>query len=68
MPSNQTVQTHHLNHLLDKDSLSDLPGLLEEETLESQEEVEEVEEAEGVEEEIQEHLQQQLEEETQETN
>ena len=47
-PSNLTVQTPHHNLSLDEDSLSDLPKLQEEETLECQEEYpqEEVEEAE----------------------
>ena len=54
--SNQTNQTHQHNHSRDMGSPSDLPGLLVEETLESQEEypqevVEEVaEEEEAVEE------------------
>ena len=61
-PSNPTIQTHHPNHSLDTDSLSDLPEFLVEETLDSQGEypqevAEEAEEAEGeVEEEIQEYL------------
>ena len=53
-PSNQTTPTH-LHNLQVEDSPSDLPALLEEETLESQEEypqeaVEEVEEEEAAEE------------------
>ena len=65
-PSNLIVQTPHLNHSLGKDSLSDPPEPLVEETLEFQEEYpqevaeeaeEEVEEV--VEEATQEYLQQQ---------
>ena len=37
-PSNLIIQTHLHDHSLDEDSLSDLPELLEGETLESQEE------------------------------
>ena len=52
MPSNPTIQIPRLNHSQGEDSLSNLPGLLVEETLESQEEYpqEEVEEAEEAEE------------------
>ena len=47
-PSNQTIPIHQHNHLQDEDSLSNLPGLPVEETLDSQEEAEEAEEVEEV--------------------
>ena len=66
-PSNPTVQTHQHNHSLDADSLSDPPGFLVEETLDSQEEYPQ-EVAEEVEEETQEFLPQQLVAKTPETS
>ena len=61
-PSNLTVQTHHPNHSLDVDSLSDLPEFLVEETLDSQEEYpqEVAEEAEEEEEEAEEEIKEYL--------